>query len=335
MKGYVLLTAMPPTVGHDALVEFAGGLGLDSTVVIVMTQPGEPYPYERAAHFKAKFPPRHGLVHYHMHETIEQDPDAPGFRQMWVNLMVRRFGFEKGDFIITSEPYGQWMAEWLEGTWIPFDIDRGITYSKATYVREDYVTRWNWISPEFRQKHLTRRITTFGAESVGKTTLSRTLPLILGSPEWAQVLPEWARPYLEAVGPELSTEKMQNIYRGQSALQAMKFDKPFIIQDTDLFSTLGYWRMYEPDTVPDSLIDHAILLQSDLYVLCPSDIPFVPNELRYGGDKRESTDQYWIDLLEEFNLNYIILDRKRLGMDIRDAVAEVMPNDLSYDRNGF
>lgn len=334
MKAYVLLTAMPPTVGHEALVEFARGLDTDATVVIVMTQPGEPFTDERVSHFRDKYDPRQGFIHYNLHETIEQNPDTPGFRQMWANLMVRRFGFQKGDYIVTSEEYGAWLAEWLDGVWIPFDIDRRIVPAKATRIRNDYISNWNDIAVEFRTQHLTRRITTFGAESTGKTTLSRQLPGMLGDPKWAQVLPEWARPYLEAVGSKLSVEKMQHIYEGQRSLQCMMFDSPFTVQDTDLFSTLGYWRMYNPETIPARLALDAQRLKSDLYILCPSDIPFEADKLRYGGHQRESMDQYWIDILDEFELNYIILDRKQFGMDVRAATGKTLPS-LTYDRKGF
>ncbi|MEI2699203.1 MAG: hypothetical protein V9E94_13020 [Microthrixaceae bacterium] len=60
-------------------------------------------------------------------------------------------------------------------------------------------------------------------------------------------------------------------------------------------------------TFPHSLADDALATKSDLYILCPSDIPFEPDPLRYGGDQRESTDQYWIDLLDRFGLRYATL----------------------------
>jgi hypothetical protein len=35
-----------------------------------------------------------------------------------------------------------------------------------------------------------------------------------------------------------------------------------------------------------------------------ANIPFEPDQLRYGGDKRETDDAFWIDLLNEFECNY-------------------------------
>lgn len=36
-------------------------------------------------------------------------------------------------------------------------------------------------------------------------------------------------------------------------------------------------------------------------------IPFEADPLRYGGDKRESGMQHWIDILEEFDLPYYVV----------------------------
>jgi cytidyltransferase-like protein len=42
MRSYVLMTALPPTLGHLDLIRFAATLG-GEVVVIVTTQPDEPY----------------------------------------------------------------------------------------------------------------------------------------------------------------------------------------------------------------------------------------------------------------------------------------------------
>jgi hypothetical protein len=40
--------------------------------------------------------------------------------------------------------------------------------------------------------------------------------------------------------------------------------------------------------------------------MCDS-IPFEPDPLRYGDGKRESTKQFWIDLLQEYDCNFVIV----------------------------
>jgi nicotinamide riboside kinase len=162
--------------------------------------------------------------------------------------------------------------------------------------------------PEFRD-HLRKTITFFGAESVGKTTLSRQVARFLDS-RWTL---EYARPYLETVGEEITVDKMTDIWYGQQALQVKALSEesasPFIVQDTDLYSTVGYWEMWKPESVPVGLRATARAYRSDLYnILAQDGVPFEADPLRYGGDKRESTDQYWIDLCEREGLNYVVVD---------------------------
>lgn len=335
MHVWTLITAMPPTVGHVALMDFMAGLG-DGGTAVVQTQAHEPDVDNRAEAIRQEANIR-GLSCIHDGDTIEQNPDTPGFQQMWIDRMRDEYGFEDGDILVTSEPYGKWLAEGLNGIWMPYDIKREVVPAKASALRNYghmlwHEEAWSLLAPAYRDIHR-KTITTFGAESTGKTTTAVKL-----AKAWNGAFkPEWARGYLEAVGPEVTNEKMQVILEGQYALQGMQMDKPFIIQDTDLFSTIGYWRMYDPEyyaTVKEDIESLAMATKSDLYVLCPSDIPFEPDQLRYGGDKRESTDQYWIDLLEEFGLNYVIYKRNPSDYAVGEAIHNLMP-DLTYDRKGY
>lgn len=337
-KAYVLMTALPPTKGHLDLIRFAAALG--PTTVIVNTQPDEPYWAERVTAIRAACSKLLADVSVqHIHKTLPQEPEGyEGFWDMWGDFL-RMFGFQPGDYICASELYGIRLAEEVDGIFMPYDLNRSIRYTKGTRVRKDPVTYWNDIIPEFR-KYLQKTVTIFGAESCGKTTMASELvrPSVLSNSLWT---PEWARPYLETVGSEVTDEKMHAIMRGQFAMEeAVRDDSDveFVIRDTDLFSTIGYWEMYDPENVPSELYSRALIHKADLYLVMASDIPFEADILRYGGDKRESSDQYWIDLLNRYDLpfDYIqgtvpVLRRDRAYRAIRKA----FPLDfLAYQRVG-
>lgn len=334
---YVVMTALPPTKGHKRLIDFAKGV-TDSTggvaVVIVCTQPNEPMAYERYVALRNAFVGS-GVVIDWLNEEMEQDPESNGFWDMWRETM-QSFGAGEGDFVVASEHYGQRLADEVGATFMPYDIKRDLYWSRATDIRRDPLVYFDKILPEF-QPYLRKTVTMFGAESTGKSTLTRHLSsysLVQG-----HYCFEYARPYLEEVGAELSTAKMTSIWYGQRALQQQAkewLDRPYIFQDTDLFSTVGYWRMYESKfgPVPASLIDDAKALKSDLYVITPSNIDFEADQLRYGGAVRESTDQYWVNLCEEFDLPYMVLTSSNL-CDRIDAVAQapvLNANPLAFQR---
>lgn len=77
---------------------------------------------------------------------------------------------------------------------------------------------------------------------------------------------------------------------------------------------------------------------SDLYIVAPSNIPFEPDPLRYGGDVRELPDTYWISLLEEFSLPYVVLENSHPMLRVNEAdtiVRELFDRDnrMWFDRD--
>jgi HTH-type transcriptional repressor of NAD biosynthesis genes len=300
-------------LGHLRLIQFSEQLA--DTVVIVSTQPEEPFVYERLDAISEAASVN--TMVYLFNQTIEQNPEAPGFWDMWRQIFAK-YGFEAGDYVVASEPYGQRLAEEVGGVFMPYDMNRSINPIKATPVRNSPLDRWNEMIPQFR-KHLVQKVTIFGAESCGKTTLSEHLAV----GHRAHWLPEWARPYLEAVGSEVTDEKMYAIHQGQLALQKHGAenitDAPVLFQDTDLFSTVGYWGLWKPEHKINELILDAADNKSDLYLIAPSNIPFEPDPLRYGGNERETPDSYWIKLCEDYGLNYRVLTASSRGDRLIEA----------------
>ncbi len=327
------------------LLQFANSLAVDGVVAIINTQPHEPFPSERVTALKQAIKrtgmqKRVTLIHYD--KAIEQDPSAPGFWDMWRDMLLG-FGITKEDIIVASERYGKKLAEITGTAFFPYDIDRTITPVKATLVRDNPLGHFDDIIPEF-QKYLRTRITIFGAESTGKTTLSRELAEALHA-TW---LFEYARPYLEETVNEITPRSMTAIWRGQRALQEhadLVSTSPFIVQDTDLFSTVGYWQFpHWQSTIgacPEGLINDALRLKSDLYIVTRSNIPFEVDPLRYGGHVREGSDDYWIAICQQYHLPYIVIEAADRAERLKQAkalameTASVKCQELFFDRHNL
>ncbi len=337
-NAWVLMTAMPPTLGHKAIIDFASELDVARANVMVNTMPDEPFPMARIWSLKEHYRhnPRVEVMSYN--KVIQQVPKAANdqaFWDMW-NTLLRQYGFQTGDYIVASETYGIKLAETCGGVFMPYDPSREIVAARATNIRTSTQNEFAYVLPEF-QKYLRKTITIFGAESTGKTTLSNALRYAL--PGEAHRIPEYARPYLETVGNNLDDTVMTQIWKGQRALQrsAGKAAQgyPYIVQDTDLYSTVGYWEFWSPNTVPMQLHWDAYSLKSDLYIITQSNVPFEPDPLRYGGDKREATDEYWIELCETYHLPYVVLQCSEIEGRIAEATAhckQCFGNPLTYTR---
>ncbi len=321
MNTFVLMTAMPPTKGHLALIEFAS-LTNDWVRVIVCTQPSEPFAHERFRALSDATREFGNVAVYHLNREMSQDASTPEFWKMWKTIMVAH-GMTKYDTLVSSESYGQKVADLFGAKFMPYDPARELQKIKATDVRKYPAANMANIIPEF-QENLIRTVTFFGAESVGKTTLSKAVANIVNG-HWRF---EYARPFLEMVGAQVTDSKMSDIFDGQEAIQKQGQtlrDKPFVIQDTDLFSTIGYWEMWKGEWAGHEWINRAQSLKSDLYIILSQNIPFEEDQLRYGGGKRESTDQYWIDLCEREGLNYVVVNE---GGDKQKRITTAMTKTL-------
>lgn len=342
-RAFTLMTAMPPTVGHINLIRFTAWLASEVHVV-VNTQPGEPYVNERVVALEREINNiGHGnITLHHINKTLPQAPeecDTPeDFWDMW-HVLLHGVGYRVGDTLVASEEYGIPLSEYIGARFMPYDPDRELRWTKATDVRNDAYAYWHWMAPEF-QKLIRPRITIFGAESTGKSTLSRGLADAVQG-QWVY---EYARPYLEMVGPEIDTQAMVNIWDGQLAAQnhaneIATDNDAFIIQDTDLFSTVGYWGFWQPESLPQQLELDAQRTKSDLYIVMNSKIPFEEDPIRYGGGVRESDDQYWLDLCVRYNLHYKYMTEETPVSQLDQALkwsTEILDdriNKLHYERS--
>lgn len=337
----VLMTALVPTVGHKYLIDFAKNLvGINGNVhVILGTMNCEPIDgnLRYYALNDTYINDDYNVKIHHLHRDVPQDPsEHPNFWDLWDGIVREFVDVKPEDYFVASELYGVDMANVLGCKFMPCNRYRETVPIKGTNVRQDLMDSFEFILPEF-QKHIRKTITIFGAESCGKTTMTKILAEVLNG--W--FVPEWAREYLETVGPEITDDSMRAIVYGQTALQKTGRDdlknKPFIFQDTDLFSTLGYYKLWGGGTDEDlDLVEYnAKQLKSDLYIVMHDGIPFEEDPIRYGGDKRESGMQYWINLLEEYKLSYYVVkttDKRLQTNEVCNAVIKFFDDETKNIR---
>lgn len=327
-KALVLMTALLPTTGHIDLIRFAKAVA-DEVTVIVSTRSFEPaivsnrVAWIKEEVLKLRYPAWIEVFEHNCDEAPQNPEDHPDFWGWWKNAISN---FDSGfTHVVASEPYGQKLAETLGCQFLPYDINRTINPVKSSYVRKNIDLAWLDIILEAR-KDLITPVTLFGQESVGKTTISQELNG--GDPYWNYTIrPEYARAYLETVGPELTPEKMHNILLGQKGYQwdaLEKAESHVVVFDTDLFSTVGYYRLSgTPEINPGECLTEAKLCKSELYFILPDDVPFEKDPLRYGGDKRESTTEFWINLAKEYGLNYKLVPTGTLESKVRFIKSEI------------
>lgn len=334
------MTALVPTIGHKNLIEFAKGfVGQENYVhVILSSRSHEPIRgVDRIDALYNEFKDIKNIVfHHHDDDNAPQTPKGDyddEFWDYWVDVTKSFFDYGVNDILFASELYGVKFSNKLGIKYIPFDVNREHSMVNGTNTRKNILLHgWNNILPLIRRK-LISTVTIFGPESCGKTTMAKRL----GCTCSCRFVPEWARQYLETVGPEVSMDKMRDIVFGQSTIQSMarmEAIKPITVQDTDLLSTIGYYRLWN-GVLPEDIRNHIESLfnssKSDLYIIMNDQIPFEADPLRYGVDKRETTNKFWIDLLEEYGCDFYIVrstDRDEQYKEVFDKINEKVTNKI-------
>jgi NadR type nicotinamide-nucleotide adenylyltransferase len=128
-----------------------------------------------------------------------------------------------------------------------------------------------------------KRVTLFGAESTGKTTLANELARHFNT----IVAPEYGRVYTETFGKDASSaEDMLRIAKGhlEGVVAASERAGRVLIEDTDPVLTAVWSDLLAGGRDPwfDAFRDYP-----DLYLLCDIDLPWVKDDVRYFSDPED------------------------------------------------
>lgn len=300
--GLIFMTALLPTVGHQHIISFAANF-VDYVHVIISTRSKEPTTFWQR---KIALTEESNVFFYsHSDNNAPQNPVAADDAEFWGYWakVVKGLVADNIDYVFASEPYGMQVARSLNAEFIPVDTAREVQPVRGTQVRQNLFMLQDDIAQGFKE-YLKLNVVLFGPESCGKTTLARRL----AKHYRGTYVPEWARPYLETVGATITEHKMEMIVNGQYASEraAAAIDTLVTVKDTDLLSTLGFYELYgitQPSYLHWMIDDYP----NDLYLVMNDNIPFEPDQLRYGVTQRETSVQYWVDILDRYDRHYVAI----------------------------
>ena len=157
------------------------------------------------------------------------------------------------------------------------------------------------------KKH-SKIIVVTGAESTGKSTLTKSLADHFGVP----FIPEIAREYVEKLNQKYNYFDVENIAKLQIEQfnRIKNYDYPYIFIDTwliitkiwfdEVFQKEPYWLQKE---IQNSKID--------LFLICDIDIPWILDPVREnGGENRIKLHRKYIDTISALNFPYKIVSGK-------------------------
>ena len=321
-SGLIIGKFMPPHKGHKYLIDFARKYA-DKLTVLVCSIKAEPIPGElRHSWMKEEFPDANVI---HVTDENPQEPkgdDDKQFWQAWHDSIFKALP-EGADYLFASEQYGVKLADVLGMKFLPVNISRELVTTSGTAVRKDPINNWEYILPSARQ-YFAKRVCIFGPESTGKSTLAKKLAKHF-STTYAS---EYARELLSLKEGKCDYEDIEIIAKGQIAseealsLQANKV----LFCDTDLLTT-RIWSEILFGKCPEWIKEKAEERNYDLYLLCGTNVPFVPDQQRYGDNARQLSIERCTQELESRRRKYVLIDSPtwdgRLEQAIK-AVEEIM-----------
>ncbi|CAN0414644.1 unnamed protein product, partial [Phaeothamnion confervicola] len=208
------------------------------------------------------------------------------------------------DYLFASEDYGARLASELGATFIPTAGMRDSLPVSATQIRQDPHRCWEWL-PEPVRRYYLRRVSIFGPESTGKSTLAARLAQQFGTC-W---VPEFARTWLEIKGSghRVTLEDMKVIAQGQKAAEEALANRArrYLFCDTDPLACLLWSEALCGEVAPE--LRRSCSQGYDLTLLLDVDVPWEADPVRYLPERRESFLEGCRTLLEAHNRPYHLL----------------------------
>jgi HTH-type transcriptional repressor of NAD biosynthesis genes len=195
--------------------------------------------------------------------------------------------------VCTSEPYGDYLAEYMQVIHLPFDPGRVRQPISARQIRMDPMQYWEYL-PTAVRPHYVRKVCIYGPESTGKSTLAARLAAHFDTVH----VPEMARDLIPD-STECTWDDLERVVTAQTeAVERLaRQARRVLICDTDLLTTQVYARYLfqrELQVTPEQDALH----QYHLYLVPDTDVPYVQDGTRLGAHTREEMKTQFLQALQ-------------------------------------
>ncbi len=301
-KGFVFGKFMPFHRGHEAMIHFALSVCEELTVLICCSNK-EPIPaVTRRAWIAATFADcdrvRVEVFEYDETQLPNTSETDAGVSALWAAQFRQLLPDQQ--VVVTSEPYGDLVADFMGIRHIPFNMARDLVPVSASKIRTDLPAYWAYLPAAVKQSYVIK-IVVLGTESTGKTTLTMKLAAHFN----ANAVMEAGRDLI----PDSNHFSVQDLYRvadahAASITKAAAGNSPLLIIDTDIHTTISYaaFTFNETLQINTSIFDAS---KAALYLYLNNDVPYYQDGTRLSEKDRNLLDVSHRRILAQYGVSYV------------------------------
>lgn len=291
--------------GHQLLIETALK-SVDELVVMIYDSPSvTDIPLDVRAQWIRKLYPQ--VIVFEAWDGPEETGRSERIKKLNEEYILKKITFPITHFF-SSEWYGEHVSKALGAINVVVDEKRTRIPVSGTLIRSNPFAYREFVDPIVYADMVTK-VVFLGAESTGKTTLSKYLSKKYKT-AW---MPEYGREYWDEHHDSdglLSPEQLADLARGHLAREDMMLRdaNKYLFVDTNAITTEMFSIYYHGFAHPDlKRIAKENEGRYDLYFLCDIDIPYEHEEGRSGAEHRIVFQKQIIEDLDARGITYITL----------------------------
>ncbi|MCX6146783.1 MAG: AAA family ATPase [Candidatus Kapabacteria bacterium] len=287
IKAFVFGKFLPFHNGHKALIEFALSKCEFLTILICCSDKENISDYIRSSWIQKTFEKEKSIeirtFNYLESELPNTSLPSKRVSKAWASIFKKLF--PDYSLLITSEEYGDYVANFINIQHIAFDIHREIIPVSATAFRNDIYTNWKYL-PDSVKPDFVIKIVILGTESTGKTTLAINLSKYFN----ASLVLEAGREIISDSN-SFSLEDLQKVATEHAKSIELNIiaDSPIVIIDTDIYLTKSY-STFTFEKEFEISADIFNTNKADLYLYLNNDVAFIQDGTRMSKEKRDLLD---------------------------------------------
>ena len=238
IKAFVFGKFFPFHKGHEAMIHFALNKCDFLTVLICCSDKEDVSASLRKSWIEKSFANQKNIevktFDYLESELPNTSQTSEEVSKIW--SAVFKTLFPDYSLLITSEEYGNFVAEFMNMKHIPFDIPKILFPVSATDIRENLFANWIFLPDSVKETYAIK-VVILGTESTGKTTLARSLAKYFD----CSLVLEAARDLIQ--NSNNFTFDDLHLVAKEHAKQidtAVIGNSPLVIIDTDIHTTKSY-----------------------------------------------------------------------------------------------